>query len=746
MSDKLNGPPKGFKNNYFKHSSNGGYNKSYYHGPYCLPHHSHKKNKAWYNRPKSPSVSDEDLYSQVLGGENRNKFERKGSNWKFNKKSNNSQEFIDSSINASELDENRGGAAETTETNDYDKSQEFNDNIPVSEEKDYSNNSNSNSRFLFRGEKFSRVNEFQIDGDENNDENKENIDVNINVNLNVNENMDANMIRIDKNLNINRNLNSSDKIIKKKTLYGSISDNYGCSGKTKETSRRVSISDFVENQEMKEEEETKELVEEEEPKIEEKDTKKEEPKVEEPKPKDLKEVEKKNITKRESFGVFSSSNFTIQSKNSSDSLNPAIKLMEQSTPLNHATNNINNINLNNLSNFHLNGNSNPNPSNIKTPEPFKVTPPSPLSPLELSKQDLGDAYFIPKKIRPIYDELTTQNNINLHPKTNFGFQTTIQRPQMPYTNNFNNNNTNFNFSSNDDVFHRNIFQNENNEGGNNGTNMNCNINLNNLNFLMSNNNNNRNATSHIIGGGFTSQTAPCVSHFSLYDPPQINPIPPPINSVNNLTNSINSINPSSFANGVNLMQNSPMNLQRDINNINLNNLSYLRNNLGFNNNISNNENHSLSRRESNFGIPGQENTVILEVDIKLKDGDIHRIMIGRFNDLFQVVLKFCEINHLKDEFIRPIIIYIIKALNSIYGIFNMKLKPEEIQFLADLKNKYYPDEDSKENEEVMDEQKEGNNNIINGNQNSQNDLTISEYDEEKMEKSETITDKKEDEN
>ena len=63
--------------------------------------------------------------------------------------------------------------------------------------------------------------------------------------------------------------------------------------------------------------------------------------------------------------------------------------------------------------------------------------------------------------------------------------------------------------------------------------------------------------------------------------------------------------------------------------------------------------------------------------------------------MFKTVKIFCEINKLDIKLIRPLIIYIIKALNSIYGIYNLKLKNDEIQYLKDIKNKFFPEPESK---------------------------------------------------
>ena len=63
--------------------------------------------------------------------------------------------------------------------------------------------------------------------------------------------------------------------------------------------------------------------------------------------------------------------------------------------------------------------------------------------------------------------------------------------------------------------------------------------------------------------------------------------------------------------------------------------------------------------------------------------------------MFKTVKIFCEINKLDIQLMRPLIIYIIKALNSIFGIYNLKLKDDEIQFLKDIKKEFYNEEETK---------------------------------------------------
>ena len=91
----------------------------------------------------------------------------------------------------------------------------------------------------------------------------------------------------------------------------------------------------------------------------------------------------------------------------------------------------------------------------------------------------------------------------------------------------------------------------------------------------------------------------------------------------------------------------------------------------------------------------KENTDILAIHVKISQKETLVFKIRRYDDMFKTVKIFCEINKLDIKLIRPLIIYIIKALNSIYGIYNLKLKNDEIQYLKDIKNKFFPEPESK---------------------------------------------------
>ena len=90
----------------------------------------------------------------------------------------------------------------------------------------------------------------------------------------------------------------------------------------------------------------------------------------------------------------------------------------------------------------------------------------------------------------------------------------------------------------------------------------------------------------------------------------------------------------------------------------------------------------------------KENTDILEINVKISHGENLTFKIRRYDDMFKTVKIFCEINKLDIQLMRPFIIYIIRALNSIYGIYNLNLKEEEIQFIKDIKEHFFKDEDN----------------------------------------------------
>lgn len=117
-------------------------------------------------------------------------------------------------------------------------------------------------------------------------------------------------------------------------------------------------------------------------------------------------------------------------------------------------------------------------------------------------------------------------------------------------------------------------------------------------------------------------------------------------------------------------------------------------------NLSNNEIESAFFRPKNYKEKKEnnyenyykknnfENTVILEINVKIHKNKILYFKLRRFDDMFLVIKDICVKNQLNEYFTNFLVYTIIKALNSIYGIYNIKLKEDEIKFLKDLKKKY----------------------------------------------------------
>ena len=81
----------------------------------------------------------------------------------------------------------------------------------------------------------------------------------------------------------------------------------------------------------------------------------------------------------------------------------------------------------------------------------------------------------------------------------------------------------------------------------------------------------------------------------------------------------------------------------------------------------------------------KENTEILSVNMKINPETTLVFKIRKYDDMFKTVKIFCEINKLENRYIKPIILYIIKALNSIYGMYNLKLHDNEVKELNRIK-------------------------------------------------------------
>ena len=178
------------------------------------------------------------------------------------------------------------------------------------------------------------------------------------------------------------------------------------------------------------------------------------------------------------------------------------------------------------------------------------------------------------------------------------------------------------------------------------------------------------------------------------------------NSINNyyINNNIiiyNNLNSKSNPNAI-ITHNSPHNQLKNIypnsniinNNINASNIfnQYLSKNYSNLNNLlfsKNEEVPNLNSQKNNTNDPKKENTCILEINLKFSNNKIHNFKLNRFDDLFETVQIFCQINRLNSNLYIPIIINIMKALNSIYGIYNLELNEKELNELQFLKYFYY---------------------------------------------------------
>ena len=293
----------------------------------------------------------------------------------------------------------------------------------------------------------------------------------------------------------------------------------------------------------------------------------------------------------------------------------------------------------------------------KTPQPFKVNSSSSIN---LSSNDMKEAYYVPKKLSTIYDMYATQPQPNLFDRrrnslNNFNFMT-IQKPSISLSNKQVPNYSNLGISNNINL---NYFKNNNNN-----------------NFMNFNNSNNTISMTNNFNIPNNSSNIPITS-FNLFESNNINNIGN-INNIPNLqqclnhgNNSHHNLNKNPFHNMMPQLELNKCILKTQINN-------------------------------NNLFEKDKENTDILEINVKISDSETLTFKIRRYDDMFKTVKMFCEINKLDIKLIRPFIIYIIRALNSIYGIYNLSLKNDEIQFLKDIKNNFYSQE---EEEDINEEQK-----------------------------------------
>ena len=288
--------------------------------------------------------------------------------------------------------------------------------------------------------------------------------------------------------------------------------------------------------------------------------------------------------------------------------------------------------------------------NLSTPQPLFKTNSS--SSINLSSNDMKEAYYIPKKINNVNDIQTIQQQSNFLDRrhnslNNFNF-VGIQRPKISLSNKQLNNFNNLGISNNI-----------------------------NLNFFNNNNNNNFMNFTRRKSSINISNNLPLAS-FNLFESNNIGNIGninlPNFQQCLNNNNSHHNMNKNPFHNMMPQLELNKCILKTQINN-------------------------------NNLFEKDKENTDILEINVKMSEAQILTFKIRRYDDMFKTVKIFCEINKLDIKLIRPFIIYIIRALNSIYGIYNLNLKNDEIEFLKDIKKKFFDEKKNNKNENEEEENK-----------------------------------------
>ena len=84
--------------------------------------------------------------------------------------------------------------------------------------------------------------------------------------------------------------------------------------------------------------------------------------------------------------------------------------------------------------------------------------------------------------------------------------------------------------------------------------------------------------------------------------------------------------------------------------------------------------------------PNFENIEVLRVKVKLGNDNIAVFKLKRYDDLFETIKLFCEINLVDEKLIKPIIIESLSTLNTIYQIMNSKLDDYQISILQKIKS------------------------------------------------------------
>jgi len=290
-----------------------------------------------------------------------------------------------------------------------------------------------------------------------------------------------------------------------------------------------------------------------------------------------------------------------------------------------------------------------------------------ISSINLSSQEFKEAFYVPKRLNNLYNMYSNNNSNQINIKEGKDIGENLQNSSMSKSSMSIESSLSFNNLFNNK---NNTLQNNNNQNNVQNQNSNCyNLLLNN-NIVFFNQNLNLNINN--------SQLIDQIQPFNLYD--------------SNSSNSLRKM--KSFD--------------------------------SFHSSLKSQISNSIFENEKE-----KENTDILEINVKISEKKSLIFKIRRYDDMFKTVKIFCEINKLDTKLIRPLIIYIIKALNSIYGIYNLNLKPEEIIFLKNIKNNFFNDNDNNNINKNENENgdKQINQNQINNINNDEKDKDINAYGE-----------------
>ena len=83
-----------------------------------------------------------------------------------------------------------------------------------------------------------------------------------------------------------------------------------------------------------------------------------------------------------------------------------------------------------------------------------------------------------------------------------------------------------------------------------------------------------------------------------------------------------------------------------------------------------------------------ENILILAINIKISKDKTIFFQLRKYDDMFEEIKKVCEENEIDGQINRFLPIVIMKALNSIYCLMNLKLSNEGIELLNNIKENF----------------------------------------------------------